>query len=159
TMRRVMVALGCAAATLLTPFGLSLWWALAEAILRGWADVVEWQPIWKFSYGAQDAILWSVAVGAILVARCKKLQAPAWQWVWTVCVAIAAARVRRHLPFLTLAVVLLLLSSLRVRGADFFQQRLPPQVGVILLPPILAAFFVAGVLLQPTITCLPDVPR
>jgi hypothetical protein len=159
TTRRVFVALGCAAATLLTPYGFSLWWALADALLRGWADVVEWQPIWKLSFGVQDPILWCIAVAAIVFARYKKLEVPAWRWVWTVCVAIAAARVRRHLPFLTLAVVLLLLSNLRVRGADFFQQPLTPQVAVILLPPVLASFFVAGVLLRPTITCLPDIPR
>src|SRR5262249_20591192 len=88
-----------------------------------------------------------------------KLEAPAWHWVWTVCVAIAAARVRRHLPFLTLTVVLLLLGSLRVRGAQFFRQPLTPLVAVILLPPILASFFVASVVLRPTITCLPDIPR
>src|SRR5262249_19154880 len=34
TNRRVLVALGCAAATLLTPYGFSLWWALADAVLR-----------------------------------------------------------------------------------------------------------------------------
>jgi hypothetical protein len=159
TKKRVLVAIACAAATLLTPFGFSLWWSLAEAILRGWADVVEWQPIWKLSYGVQDAILWSVCVAAIAFARYKKLQAAPWQWVWTISVAIAAARVRRHLPFLTLAVILLLLSHLRTRGIEFSQQKLTAQVAAILAPPILAACFVAGVLLQPAVTCLPDVPR
>jgi hypothetical protein len=157
--RRLLIALGCAAATLLTPFGFSLWVSLIEAILRGWADIVEWQPIWKFSYGVQDSILWSVAILATGFALYKKLPAATWQWLWTFCVAIAAARVRRHLPFFTLSVLLLLLSHLRARGVDFSQQRLTPQVGVILVPPILAALFIAGVLLRPAVTCLPDVPR
>jgi hypothetical protein len=159
TKRRVLVAIGCAVATLLTPFGFSLWRSLAEAILLGWADVLEWQPIWKLSYGVQDAMLWSIGAAAIVFARYKKLPAPTWQWVWTVCVAIAAARVRRHQPFLTLTVILLLLSHLRVRGADFLQQGLTPQAAAILAVPILAACFVGGIVLRPTVTCLPDVPR
>jgi hypothetical protein len=159
TRRRVLIAVGCAGATLLTPFGFSLWRALAEAILRGWADVVEWQPIWKLSYGVQDAILWSVCVALIGLARYKKLQAETWQWVWTICVAIAAARVRRHLPFLTLAVILLLLSHLRARGVDFSREKLTLPVAAILATPILVACFIAGILLRPAVTCLPDVPR
>src|SRR5262245_44606834 len=159
TKRRLVIAGGCAVATLLTPFGVSLWWALADAILRGWADVIEWQPIWKLAFGIQDPILWSVAAAAAGYALYKKLPAAAWEWVWTLCVALAAARVRRHLPFFTLSVILLLLSHLRVRGVDFSHQRLTPQVSMILVPPILAALFVASVFLRPTIACLPDIPR
>jgi hypothetical protein len=159
TRRRILVALGCAVATLLTPFGLSLWWSLLEAMLRGWADVVEWQPVWKFSFGIQDAILWLVAVAAVVFAGYKRLPAERWQWIWTVAVAIAAARVRRHVPFLTVTVILLLLSHLRTRGVDFSGQQLTPRVAVILVPPVLAALYVGSILLRPTVTCLPDVPR
>jgi hypothetical protein len=144
---------------LLTPFGFSLWWSLAEAILRGWADVVEWQPIWKFSFGVQDAILWSVVVGAAVFAFSQKVPAASWEWLWTLLVLIAAARIRRHLPFLTLSVVLLLLSKLRTRGVDLAHHPLTPQVGLILSPPIVAALFAASILLRPTMTCLPDLPR
>jgi hypothetical protein len=159
TKRRVLVAVGCAAATLLTPFGFSLWWALADAILRGWADVVEWQPVWRLSFGVQDAILWTVCAGVVVFARYKTLPVTTWQWIWTACVAIASARVRRHIPFFSLTVILLLLSHLRIRGVDFSQQRLTPQVAAILIPPVVAACFVAGVLLRPAVTCLPDLPR
>lgn len=159
TKRRVLIALACAGSTLLTPFGFSLWWSLADAIVRGWADVVEWQPIWRLSFGVQDAILWSVAAGAVVFARINKLPAQRWQWIWTVCVAIAAARVRRHLPFFSLTVLLLLFSHLRMRGIDFSKHALTPQVLPILLVPVVAACFVAGVLLRPSVTCLPDVPR
>jgi hypothetical protein len=159
TKRRVIVAIACAAATLATPFGFSLWWSLADAISRGWADIVEWQPIWRLSYGVQDVILWSIAATTAAWVRYRKLTVPAWQWIWTIAVAIAAARVRRHVPFFTLTVVLLLLSHLRVAGVDFSKQRLTPQVAGIFAVPLLAAFYIAGVLLQETVTCLPDVPR
>ncbi len=102
TKRRVLVAIGCAAATLFTPYGLSLVVVARRRDGAGWADVVEWQPVWRLSFGVQDAILWSVMVAAAVWARYKKLPASTWQWVWTLCVAIAAARVRRHMPFFSL---------------------------------------------------------
>src|SRR5262249_1693193 len=60
TKRRVLVALSSAAATLITPYGFSLWRSLADAVGLGWSEVVEWQPVWRFSYGVQDAILSSL---------------------------------------------------------------------------------------------------
>jgi len=159
TKRRLIIAVACAAATLLNPFGLSLWWSLAEAIIRGWADVVEWQPIWRLSFGIQDAILWSVVAAAVVFAWYRKIPAAKWQWVWTVCAGIAAARVRRHLPFFSLSVILLLFSHLRTRGIDFSKQQVTPNVLPILAVPVAAACLVAAVLLRPTATCLPDLPR
>jgi hypothetical protein len=159
TRRRVLVAVGCAAATLLTPYGLSLWFSLADAILRGWADVVEWQPVWRLSFGVQDAVLWSVMAGAAVWVRYQKLPVPAWQWVWTVCVAIASARVRRHVPFFSLTVILFLLSKLRVPGVDFSRHKVTAPVVAILAVPIVAACFIAATLLRPTVTCLANEPR
>src|SRR5262249_52721277 len=39
--RRVLIAIGCAAATLVTPYGFSLWWSLADAMRRGWPEIIE----------------------------------------------------------------------------------------------------------------------
>jgi hypothetical protein len=159
TRRRILVAIGCAAATLLTPYGLSLWVSLGDAMVRGWADVVEWQPVWRLSYGVQDVVLWSVMAAAAIWARYHKLPATTWQWVWTLCVAIASARVRRHIPFFSLAVILCLLSQIRVRGVDFSEHQLTPQVVAILAVPVAAACFVAVALLRPSVSCLADQPR
>jgi hypothetical protein len=159
TRRRVLAAIGCAGATLLTPYGWSLWLSLADAIMRGWADIVEWQPVWRLSFGVQDAILWSLVAAAAFWAAYRRLPVPLWQWLWTLCVAIAAARARRHVPFFSLTVILLPLSRIRVRGVDFSRQRLTPEVFAILAVPIAVAGFIAVSLVRPTMTCLPDDPR
>src|SRR5262249_28193345 len=80
-------------------------------------------------------------------------------WAWTIAVAIAAVRVRRHMPFFSLTVLLLLYSHLRVRGVDFAQHQLTAPVAAILAVPGAAALFMAGVLLWPSVSCLPDLPR
>jgi hypothetical protein len=157
--RRALIALGCAAATLVTPFGWSLWWSLADAMRRGWAEIIEWQPVWSLGYGWQPLAFWSVSAGAAVVARFKRLPVGRWEWIWILVVAIASARARRHVPFFSISVTLLVLSHLRIRGVDFSGQPLTPQVAAILAPPVLASCFVAGVLLRPTVSCMPDVPR
>jgi len=159
TRRHLLVAAGCTAATLVTPYGISLWFSLVDAILRGWTDVVEWQPVWRLSFGIQDAILWTLMAATAIWARCQRLPVATWDWVWTLCVAIASARVRRHVPFFSLTVILLLLSQIRVRGVDFSQHQVAPSVLAILAVPLAAALFIAATLLRPTVTCLPNDPR
>jgi hypothetical protein len=54
TRRRVLVLTGCVLATLVTPYGFGLYRSIADALTRGWGDVLEWQPVWALAAGRDD---------------------------------------------------------------------------------------------------------
>lgn len=159
TKRRALVLAACAAATLLTPFGFGLWVSLIEAMTRGWADVLEWQPIWVPSNGLHYTVAWCLLVMAAVWVAYKKLPVQGWEWMWTICVGVAAARARRHVPFFALTVILLLLSRLRVRSVDLSNTKWTPQAAALLAIPAVAACFVAVTMLRPNLSCLPALDR
>ena len=157
TRKRVFVLIGCAAATLLTPYGIVLWMSLADAVMRGWSGVVEWEPVWRLSSGSQPMILWLLLALALSWAAYKKASADTWKWVWTTCVAIASLRARRHVPFFAATEVLLIFSGIRARGVDLSKLAWSPPAAVILAAPVAIACYLAATILTPTVSCLPAV--
>jgi hypothetical protein len=106
--RQLSIFVACALATVVNPYGVHLWAALADAISRGWADVLEWQPIWWA--GAGLTALWIWAALTVLVALlARRVDADVWGWGWTIVTLLAAARSRRLLAFAAVTAVLLLL--------------------------------------------------
>jgi hypothetical protein len=157
TRKRLFVLTGCAVATLLTPYGVALWMSLAEAIMRGWNGVVEWEPVWRLSFGKQPMILWLLLALALIWAAYKKASADTWKWVWTTCVAIASLRARRHVPFFAATEVLLIFSGIRARGVDLSKLAWSPPAAIILAAPVAVACYLAATILTPTVSCLPAV--
>jgi hypothetical protein len=157
TKQRLFVLAGCALATLVTPYGVALWTSLAEAIMRGWNGVVEWEPVWRLSSGEQPMIIWLLLASALCWAAYRKPSAEPWKWIWTTCVAIASLRARRHVPFFAATEVLLILSSIRVRGIDLSKLAWSPQAAFVLAAPLAVACYLAAPILAPTVSCLPAI--
>ena len=91
----------CAAATMLTPYGTTLW-AFMLATVRLGRDVQEWQPIWTAPPG--NWVLWiaAAAVGAWAVRGLRDQPLPT-MGVFLMLVG-ASVKVERLLPFLVVAV-------------------------------------------------------
>jgi hypothetical protein len=163
TRRRILIMASCALATLMTPFGIALWWALGDAVGRGWADVAEWQPVWRVAYGGVDLFAWIGVAALVGWAAYRRLPAAAWEWVWTLSVGIAAARARRHVPFFAVTTLLLLLRHVEARLRPSTRSTVAVADGqrtgqafLILAIPIAAALYVAFQVVRPTVTCLPE---
>ena len=157
TRKRLLVLAGCAVATLLTPYGVALWTSLADAIVRGWDGVVEWEPVWRLSSGQQPMVLWLLSASALSWAVYRRASAETWKWVWTTCVAIAALRARRHVPFFAATGVLLIFPGIRARGVDLSKLAWSPLAALVLAAPLAVACYLAATILGPTGSCLPAV--
>jgi hypothetical protein len=155
TKRRSAILTACVLSTLVTPYGFSLWRSLADALTRGWGDVLEWQPIWTLSVGREGIVIWGGLTGAFAWAAYRRLALDPWEWVWTVCVALASARARRHIPFYAITLALLVFAHIRVKTRALAGQKVTWQTAAILAVPVLAAFVSGLLLLRPTLSCLP----
>ena len=155
TKRRVVLLVACTLATLATPYGFGLWKSLADALVRGWGDVLEWQPIWVLSVGREGVLIWGGLSATLIWAAYRRLPAERWQWLWTICVGLAAARARRHIPFYAISILLLIFSHLRAKTPALVHQKLTWQTAGILAVPVVAAFVSSLLLLSPTLSCLP----
>lgn len=153
--RRVILAVACAVATLVNPYGVHLWISLVDAIHRGWNDVLEWRPVWDFTRGPWDAVLWSVVAAGCVYAAATRVRVHVWAWVWTLCVAIASARARRHIPFFAITAAVLLLSRTRFPVLAVPKRAWSITAGLVLLVPIAAAAVMGLTVVLPTATCLP----
>jgi len=102
-----------ALATLLTPYGVALWTQVAGTFGESLRDVTEWRGLLETHSGALGAWVALVALGvyACVVAR------PRLGAVLVLCwLAYASWRVRRLLPFFSVATVSLLAPSLATLG-------------------------------------------
>jgi len=152
--KRIAILIGCVAATLINPYGISLWWSLLDAMRRGWADVSEWQPIYARPFAINFAIIWIVTAGVAIWAALRERKVDLFTGLWTACVAVAAIRVSRHAPFFVITATVLV--AARVTGRE------PPSnerwsTGSVTAMTTLAAAtaFAVWFVLKPTVTCLP----
>ena len=153
--RRFVIAAASAAATLVNPYGYRLWISLADAIQRGWGDVLEWRPVWDLSHGAGGAVIWAAIAAAVAYALWRRVPASRWEWAWTLAVALASARARRHIPFFAITAAVLVLSRLPVRAPRIPKVVWSPLAGVLVAIPIVAGIAVSLSVVWPTATCLP----
>ena len=113
--RRVLLVVACGLATLLNPYGVRLWIAIADAIHRGWADVTEWAPIWWLSTGSAPLFLW-VALVLVAAGLSFVVAADRPAWIWTGLSLLAAARSRRLLALAAITIVAELMPRWRAAG-------------------------------------------
>ena len=91
-------------ATLVTPYGLSLWIFLAETVRFSREDIIEWQPVWS---GAPIMVLWITVVVGVLLAIRRVGRPPLSTLVTLLFLALASAKVLRLVPLFALAAILL----------------------------------------------------
>lgn len=97
-------------ATLATPYGLSLWWFIAQTV-RLHRDITEWQPL--FTGPIVTWLPWMVACALIAVGALQRRVSP-WYVAGCIALAYASARVRRLVPFFVLATVVWTFAEARV---------------------------------------------
>lgn len=114
--RGVLVVLGCAAATLVNPFGWELW-GFSASVAHLSRDITEWQPLWRGSSLNQAAFITTAITAGLL------------SW-----------RHRRELS-LSLGIFLLALAYASVSAVKFVH--LFVEVAVLLLAPVIRARFPA----------------
>ncbi|HEU5258929.1 MAG TPA: hypothetical protein VFU28_23240, partial [Vicinamibacterales bacterium] len=155
--RSLLVAAACIVATLITPYGIHLWFALADAMRRGWADVSEWSPIWSAAAGSLMPWLgWAVLLAGGLVFLSRRVDADRWSWGWTVLTFAAAIRSRRLVALATVTAAVLLLPrwslpALQVPNAWNRNRQL---IAVLV---IVAAGAAGWSFIQPTLRCFPPI--
>ncbi len=103
------------AATLVTPYGITLWLFLAETVRLGRGDISEWLPIWV--NGWDSILLWVVPV-AVCVATFWRRRVPVATGIVLVALGFAAAMVDRMSPLFAVAVVTLLRPEWRGDGTS-----------------------------------------
>lgn len=154
--RALGVAAASTLATLINPYGIGLWTAIAEAMSRGWTDLTEWQPVWRLTAGGDAALVWVLVAGAaaFLWPRVKH-GAVAWSWVLPSLAAAASSRRLTALAAITVVMSLapqwtanpVTVSIVWTRARKLFA------AGVIASCVAAALFWVA-----PTATCFPPLP-
>jgi hypothetical protein len=112
SLRQSIIAAACVGATLVNPYGVHLWMALADAVFRGWADVGEWAPIWSRAAGLAALWIWIAAVVLVLLLS-RHVTAGLWPWAWTIVTFVAAAQSRRLMALAAVTAAVLLLPKWR----------------------------------------------
>jgi hypothetical protein len=102
------IGIACALATLATPYGITLWARMWDAMNASLRDVGEWRGL--FETGAPALVVWVALVGvgayASIVGGVRPSRLVVLLWL-----AYSSWRVRRLLPFFGLATVMLLASN------------------------------------------------
>jgi hypothetical protein len=151
-----IAALAGVSATLLNPYGVRMWWFLAETVRFSRADIEEWGSV--LTYPLALGIPWAIVLGAGVWsawrARVRRLDV----LLITVGLAIASFRVSRLDAFFALAVVMLLAPA-AVRSAQAPETRfapapLPAGVLVITLIAVIAMLVPAVRIVGPFASCL-----
>ena len=155
--RTRLVAGLCVLATLVNPYGVHLWMAIAEAMSRGWSDVSEWQPVWRLAAGADAIVLWAIVAVAVAAAwRHAKLAW--WERAW-ILVAPAAAAGSRRLTALAAVTAVLLFAPAWVSAQEVVAVRWTPVRRWIAAVVLATAGAAALVMIQPSLRCFPAIPE
>jgi hypothetical protein len=154
--QRIGLAIACGLATLVNPYGVGLWWSLLEALVRGWGNVVEWQPVTAWSLGVGPALVWTITAAAAVWA--VRRRAPdRFAAVWVVLVAAASFRVSRHLPFFAISVTILVGAPIAGAAPGLAGNRWGGSSAAIVAVFVIGVAVAAAQLVVPTATCLPSV--
>ena len=157
TRRRVVLLVACAGATLVNPYGVHLWMALADAIARGWNDVTEWQPIWRFAAGMDAALLWLLTTAGFVWALTRRRDIGRFELLWTVAVAIAAARAQRLIAFYGLTAAICVIARLRLRESAPRTINWDRQSIAVCVTAAAVAVAFSGLALRHSLSCLPPI--
>ena len=157
TTRSIVVAGVCALATLLNPYGPTLWTATIEGLSRGFQDITEWRPIWSIAAGADALVLWLLLASA-LIALFSRVQRDVWSWTWVILTLAAAANTRRLLAFPALSAALLLAPRWIAPEPAMPVQWTPRRRAIF---GGLLALSVAGaaIAVTPSLSCFPPLPE
>lgn len=134
--RWMMAGLTGVAATLINPYGVSLWRFLATTVGIDRADISEWQPVLRLQPDVW--IIWGgiTALALLLLRR----QARSWPRVLTAVVLAAMSfRVARLVPFYAVSVAVLLVPALHTRP-----HKAPPGATGLVAAAALAVFGLAA---------------
>ena len=156
TPRALAVAAACAGATLVTPYGVREWLALADAVTRGWAGISEWEPVWRLAEGAGPLILWIVLV-IVVAGIWHRTSRDVFAWGFSVVALAAAANSRRLIALAAVACAVLLVPRWRdltvdVRFVWTSQRRW------MLAAVAAVAALTAVPAIRPTLVCFPPLP-
>jgi hypothetical protein len=102
----LLVGIASLAATLLNPYGIDLWFFLAETVRLDRPNIAEWQPIWRA--GPVSIAMWLLAATTIVVSVVRRGPPSLATAIALAGLAVGAARVLRLGPLFVLATVVLL---------------------------------------------------
>jgi hypothetical protein len=157
--RRSLALFGASAlATLLNPYGIQLWAAIVDAMSRGWADVSEWQPVWRLAAGADALVLWLAVAVAAAVAAWRYTRSDLWALGWTAASLIAAAGSRRLTALAAVTVAMLLAQKWTV-STPIVRMQWTRGRRRVAAAVIAAAGAAAFLMIQPSLRCFPPMPE
>ena len=156
TPRALAVAAACAGATLVTPYGVREWLALADAMTRGWAGISEWEPVWRLAEGAGPLILWTALV-IVVAAIWHRTSRDAFAWGFSLAGLAAAANSRRLISLAAVTCAVLLVPQWSDRGVDVRFAWTRPRRWMLAAIVALTAL-IAVPTIRPTLVCFPPVP-
>jgi hypothetical protein len=155
--RHVVIFLACCLATLLTPYGIHLWVALFDAVRRGWADVSEWQQIFRVDVALSPILIWSSLSAFLLWAALKRLSVGRFAWLWTAIAAVAGFRSQRLVPLYAITVVMLIAPGISARTPAQAATKWTREAIAVILAAASAAVLFIYMTLAPVMRCLPPV--
>jgi hypothetical protein len=148
------IVAGCAAATLLTPYGWTLWEFLATTVRLSGRAIGEWQPLWNVR--PLDGLPWIGAVGALIWSWFQRRPRRPETTSALALLAYASLHVWRIVPLYVLSTALLLGPVLRSRwpaerprGATSPASEWPAAVVIVAVTLVLAAW-----VLSTSLTCI-----
>ena len=107
--RAIVLAIACAAATLLNPYGPRLWTATIGGLLRNPTDVTEWRPIWSLPVEPGMVAIWLLML-AVLLLVWRRTRSTLWGYSWTCATMLAAANTRRLIAFAAITIAMTVMS-------------------------------------------------
>jgi len=140
--------------TLVNPEGVGMWRFLWDTVGLGRPDIIEWQPLTSRPLG--DAMPWIIAT---IAAAMTLVRARGWRTTDLATVLIlvfVSFRVVRVVPFLVVAVVILLGPLMGRRRKQPTAPAVPPTLGALALVATIALVFVigSGVAAVQNVTCI-----
>ncbi len=156
TPRAIAIAAACAGATLVTPYGVREWLALADAVRRGWAGISEWEPVWRLAEGAGPLLLWSALV-IVVAGIWYRVSRDAFAWGFSLVALAAAANSRRLIALAAVTCAVLLVPRWSDLPADVRFAWTRPRRWMLAAIATLAAL-TAVPTVRPTLVCFPPVP-
>ncbi|MFN7982030.1 MAG: hypothetical protein U0Q11_09250 [Vicinamibacterales bacterium] len=154
--RAIVLAIACAAATLLNPYGLRLWTATIGGLLRDPTDVTEWRPIWSLPVEPGMVAIWLLML-AVLLLVWRRTRSTPWGYTWTCATMLAAANTRRLIAFAAITIAMTVMSR---------YEPVPESPGIVWTSArrlaaavtLAIALIVAAVQVAPSLTCFAPLP-